>query len=138
MAATTINKLIGHPTLPITFDFDDDGRTGYGYLHTEDRIAADVWLYNRAETPEAPDWNERGRMPMPYRNCVPFTKTISLFELPESERDIDVNWIENEAGIPGVIVLLRGKPIAELFIGEKPGKSVMALKDGPVARAWNI
>ncbi len=130
--------LIDHPTEPVTFNFHDDCRTGYAYLHSERKVVADVWLYNRSETPVVPDWDERGRMPMPYRNCARFAKPELVFALPESEDDINVRWIKDAAGRVGALVLFRNQVIGELFIGDMPGRSIMALKDGPVAHVMRI
>ena len=103
-------------------------------MHSDGGVVADVWLYNRDDTPQRLDWDVRGRMPMPYRNAAKFVRSENLFNLPQSETDIEIVWIENNLGESGATGMLRGRPIAELFVGETPGRSIMALKDGPLAR----
>jgi len=109
-----IVKLIDHPERPLTFAFEDDGRTGYGYLHGQDaHICANVWLYNREATPAEPEWTDREGAP--FRNSAQFARHEPLFEPPVSEEDIDVKWIVSPDGRNGVIILLRGAAIGELY-----------------------
>jgi hypothetical protein len=43
--------------------FEDDGKVAYAYLLSEDRIVADVWLYNRIAAPQEPEWRDRSKAP---------------------------------------------------------------------------
>ncbi|MGA7713820.1 MAG: hypothetical protein WCA81_18145 [Rhizomicrobium sp.] len=127
-----IEQLIHHPTLPLAFSFEDDGRVAWGYLHRDGGVVADVWLYNRAETPLKPEWPNRNATP--YRNTAKYSKTLLEFELPVTEDEISVEWIENADGVPGARILLNSQMIGELFVGDMPGRSLMAALDGPCAR----
>ncbi|WP_374951630.1 hypothetical protein [Mucilaginibacter sp.] len=50
-----------------------------------------------------------------------------------SEDDVRCEWIETSDGIIEVDILIRGKFIAQLTPGAKPGLSVLVIKDGPLA-----
>jgi len=43
--------------------FEDDGKVAYAYRLDNGKIVADVWLYNRAVAPEAPEWRDRSKAP---------------------------------------------------------------------------
>jgi len=133
----TMMRLIDHPDKPLTFVFEDDGETGYAYLLDSDasKIVADVWLYNRRSTPATPEWTTRDGAP--YRNSAAYSNPHDDFELPIEENDIDVRWIEDENARVGSVVLLRDKPIAELYVGDRPGKSKLAREDGPLAHKFD-
>lgn len=134
--AQTMMRLIEHPVKPVTFVFEDDGTTAYAYLMESRRIVADVWLYNRRPTPTLLEWTTRENAP--YRNPEAYSDPHLHFALPDEENDIGVRWIEDENARVGAIVLLRDKPIAELYVGDKPGKSKLARTDGPLARKFDI
>jgi hypothetical protein len=132
-----IEQLIHHTCLPLAFSFKDDGRAAYAYLHDleQGKVVADVWLYNRMETPQNPEWADRSNLP--FRNSAQYSKAESLYQLPNAESEIGAGWTTRLDGVPGVVVLLRGQPIGELFVGDMPGKSLMAAKDGPCARCMS-
>src|ERR687898_201513 len=54
--------------------FEDDGKVAYAYLLDDGRIVADVWLYNRAAAPEAPEWRDRSKAP--FLNPRGFTSEV--------------------------------------------------------------
>ena len=134
MKPENLVKLVQHPTVPIVFSFEDDGRTGYGYLHSDDRVVADVWLYNNGDAPDEPDWRERGAFPMPYRNAKPFTRPERPFALPKSEDDVTVQGVRREDGTVGAVISIGSFQVGELFVGDMPGRALSALKDGPLAK----
>jgi len=62
--------------------FEDDRRVAYAYLKRGEKFVADVWVYNRAESPTAPEWKEGKRPPfLNVRSCI---AEIVLFALPTS------------------------------------------------------
>jgi hypothetical protein len=133
----TMIRLIEHPDKPVTFMFEDDGKTGYAYLIDSKirKVIADVWLYNRHSTPNAPEWTTREGAP--YRNSTAYSDPHADFEFPTNESDIDIRWVEDESARVGSIVLLRNEPVAELYVGDMPGKSKFARMDGPLARKFD-
>jgi hypothetical protein len=122
-----------HPTLPITLTFEDDGRTGYAYLvRAPEGIVADVWVYNAGDAPEENDWEDVSLAP--FRNSKSYVSHTGLFQLPDQVSDVKVNWFTADDGRVGGSLLIRGKVVAKLLEGDKPGMSLMASRDGPVAR----
>lgn len=122
-----------HPTLPIALMFEDDGRTGYAYLvRAPEDIVADVWVYNAGDAPEENDWEDVSLAP--FRNSKSYASQVGLFQLPDQISDVEVNWSTARDGRVGGSLLIRGTVVARLLEGDKPGMSLMASRDGPVAR----
>ena len=112
--------------------FDDDGRVAYAYLlNTKEEIIADVWLYNRCETPVEPEWSDPEKMP--FANPVSFAEDYSKFAGVNNASEIDVSW-----GCDGNAIEARIFYKKELFAilveKVKPGWCCMAKKDGPLAK----
>ena len=109
---------------------DDDDRVCYAYLlDAEGRRAGDVWLYNRAE---APNNFDDARSGLPPRNAVSFVADAD-FLLPKSPDEFSVQW-QHQGDIRYVRILIRNELLAVLAPGVIPGWSVLAKKDGPVAK----
>ena len=111
---------------------EDDGRVAYAYLLDEGRIVADVWLYNRAATPEAPEWGDRDTAP--FLNPRGFAAQDD-FTPPADETEVGIEWWEMD-GRHCPWIILSGRRHALLAPGRKPGWCVLAAKDGPLALAW--
>jgi hypothetical protein len=111
---------------------EDDGKVAYAYMFDRDgAICGDVWLYNRCPTPIDPEWHDPANLP--FANSASFVNESSRFLLPDSARDFSVVW--EEAGGPLIArVLLSGACFARLEAGAKPGWSILAAKDGPLAQ----
>lgn len=109
---------------------EDDGRVAYAYLvDAGGQICADVWLYNRCPTPTEPEWFDREKAP--FANPVPFAARDLLdFTLPSSIADLSVTW-ERDGRAK---IFIHRKLAAILVDGAKPGWSVLANKDGPLAK----
>jgi hypothetical protein len=108
---------------------DDDDRVCYAYLREADgRICADVWLYNRGPSPEQFE-DSRG---VPPRNPARFVADVR-FPLPNSPDDFSAQWWR-EGGVLYARVFIRKALVGILAPGIKPGWSIMAKKDGPVAK----
>jgi len=111
---------------------EDDGRVAFAYLLEGREIVGDIWLYNRAEAPETPEWGSRGAAP--YLNPKAFVSSDE-FQLPHGEADFDFEWFEAE-GEPHVHILVRDGAHAAMKPGSKPGWCILAARDGPLARSW--
>ena len=108
---------------------DDDGQACYAYLLDSDgKICADLWLYNRGQTPDRFE-DPRG---VPPRNPAQFVGDMR-FQLPESPDDFSAQWWR-EGGVLYARVFIRKALVGILVPGKKPGWSIMAKKDGPVAK----
>lgn len=111
--------------------FDDDGRVAYAYLLDDHAsLVADVWLYNRCETPVQPEWTSPENMP--FANSLAFSKDHAGFSVVGDISDVSVRWTNGE--IIEAQVLIRGELFARLVEGSKPGWCSMAKKDGPLAK----
>ncbi|MGG5824055.1 hypothetical protein [Falsiroseomonas sp. HW251] len=110
--------------------FEDDGRVAYAYwIGTDGRANGDVWLYNRLNTPVAPEWKDRSKAPFP--NPLAYARTTLVFTLPEAAADVGVVW---SADGKEARVVIGGVTAGVLEAGAKPGRAAMAAKDGPMAR----
>ncbi|MBS0243566.1 MAG: hypothetical protein JSS20_15425 [Proteobacteria bacterium] len=107
----------------------DDGRVAYAYLHgPDDRIVSDVWLYNRGPAPTDPAWADP--VNAPFANPASFVDGTVPLRLPDTADDFAVVWTgEHEAA-----VLIRDALVGRLAEGLRPGCSIWAAADGPLAR----
>ncbi|MDG3441433.1 hypothetical protein [Nitrospirillum amazonense] len=110
---------------------EDDGRVGYAYfLDADDRIRGDVWLYNRCTAPKEPEWHNRERAP--FANSAAYVCAARIIGLPTSPEEFSVTWDD-----AGALIFLRGEILARVADGAAPGWSVLASKDGPLAKAMS-
>jgi YD repeat-containing protein len=110
--------------------FEDDGRVAYAYLLQGQKIVADVWVYNRADAPEAPEWSDPDKAP--FLNPRAFVREEVTIGPASSEADVTFEW----RGPPTARVatlFIRGVRAAELSPGNKPGRATLALIAGPLA-----
>ena len=70
--------------------FEDDGRVAYAYLLEGDDVVADVWVYNRADAPEAPEWADPDKAP--FLNPRAFVREAAALEPPSSDADVRFEW----------------------------------------------
>jgi hypothetical protein len=110
---------------------EDDDAVAYAYLLDGDLIVSDVWLYNRGPDPVERPW--RNGEEMPFRNPVEFTTGEGVDE-PVEPGTVDVRWTGADGSGVSVEVRLRGRVIAWLEPGARPGWSVRVTKDGPLAK----
>jgi len=111
--------------------FEDDGRVAYAYLLKDEEIVADVWLYNRGEPPAEPEWRNPDKAP--FANPKGYA-SIYKDEPISDESDVDFTWVHNQARLVAVEIKLKGKLYGRLTPGSKPGWSMLAIKDGPLAK----
>lgn len=111
--------------------FEDDGKTAYAYLIKGNEIRADVWLYNHGSATTVPEWNDPEKLP--FTNPAEYSR--SLDRLPVRVReDFDCVWHFSGTDLVDVVLLFRGEVFARLTRDSKPGESLLAVKDGPLAR----
>ena len=110
--------------------FEDDGKVAYAYLLEDDKIVADVWLYNRIATPDQPEWRDRSKAP--FANPKGFA-SAEQFAAVCDENEVEFELSRASAGQIAVRVLIRGEYHAALVPGRKPGWCKLALRDGPLA-----
>jgi hypothetical protein len=107
---------------------EDDGVAGYVYLISEnEEVISDVWLYNRALTPQVAPWIS-GETP-PFLNATGYIIEQSEFTPPEDSGGFTADWIGGH-----VEIRFMGHLFAVLKQGAKPGWSFLAAKSGPLAK----
>jgi len=112
---------------------EDDGRVAYAYMYWGEDIVGDVWLYNQAETPKETIWVEEE---MPFLNPAEYLKpNINIIPIKDAS-ELRCEWTENSDGLIEMEILLRGKFIAGIAAGSKPGWSAWVVKDGPLALVY--
>jgi hypothetical protein len=112
---------------------EDNGRVGYAYLLDHDnRICADVWLYNRGEAPAEPEWKDSTRAP--FANPAQYVSPLAPFTPPQNASACSVRWQQDE-GRNAVIILINDTVAGMLEPSQRPGWASGARADGPLARA---
>jgi len=112
---------------------EDDGRVCYAYLMLKDKIVGDVWIYNRAITPIKAEWNKEE---IPFLNPTEYAKTDIVMRPVNNKDDIKIDsiFIDNNCTLDQVKIFIHGNLVAILRHGSKPGWSINAKKDGPIAK----
>lgn len=111
--------------------FDDDGRVAYAYLKHFNKIVGDVWIYNRCETPDEPEWRDRTKAP--FANPRAYTLADGRMRDPVALDDVQVRWDADDGHVTAYIYI-SGDLVASVREGDKPGRSKFAAKDGPLAK----
>lgn len=112
--------------------FHDDGRVAYGYLYDpNNEIIADIWLYNRCETPREPEWRTRDMLP--FANPIEYSKGHEGFTPVNDNSEVTVKCAPQDHGGMRAIIYIRGEVFGIMEDGSKPGWARMAAKDGPLA-----
>lgn len=121
------NKELGYSII-----FDDNGRVAYAYLISpENKIVADVWLYNCCKSPSSPEWKYPKKMP--FANPIEYVKDEIGFSPVRDKSEINVKW-ELKEDIMKAYLFIRGELFAVVAEGSKPGWSNLAKKNGPIAK----
>lgn len=111
---------------------EDDGRVCYAYVVSSNGIEGDVWLYNRGPAPSEPEWGDADRAP--FANPKHLTKKDLPFFIPNSPDAFSVTWWVGGGG-PEAKIYIDGVLAGILGTGDKPGQSIAAAVDGPLAKA---
>ena len=117
--------------------FEDDGRVAYAYLLAPDgKIVTDVWLYNHGRAPLEPEWHDRSLMP--FTNPVDYVKEDIRFIIPTTPSEISVDWDASELFGLTARVHIHGELFGILRPGSKPGRSLLAARNGPCALKMDL
>ena len=119
------------PCGSFSLTFDDDGKVAYAYLKQSGAVVGDVWIYNRCSTPDEPEWKDRSKAP--FANPKAYTKVQGCVNRAINPDDVQVQW-QYEGGGPRALLYLFGELVAAVGVGDKPGFSRFAAKDGPLAK----
>jgi hypothetical protein len=112
--------------------FEDDGRVAFAYLVEGDKILADVWLYNHGRAPAKPEWRDVSKAP--FKNSSKFASRRS-FRPVTDPKEVAIVWKwKDQQQLDLVEVYLRGKLHGVLIPSVKPGWSLLAVEDGPLAK----
>lgn len=109
---------------------EDDGRVAYLYLLVNGKVVGDVWLYNRSEASD----KQLSKLDMPFPNPRKFVRDGGVLGFEPSPSDFVAEWITEEMRLEGVKLRIREKLFAIVRIGDKPGFSFLAERDGPLAK----
>src|SRR5262249_20942506 len=109
-----------------TLVIDDDDRVAYAYLLDEGKIIADVWLYNRAATPEKPEWGDRSKAP--FLNPREFVRE-QLSTISDAT-PVVVDWVGNKDTLERAEININNELLAVISPGSKPGWCRNARKSG--------
>lgn len=113
---------------------EDDGRVAYAYLLEYGDVIGDVWLYNQDAAPTDNNWVNQTT---PYLNPAEYLTRDAAIAPIKHESHIRCEWTESpNDGLIEVGISIRGKFIANIISGSKPGWSVLVVKDGPLAQVY--
>lgn len=128
----TLIASISDPISGFRVMFEDDGRVAYAYLLAPDgKFVADVWLYNRGKPPLEPEWHDRSLMP--FANPADYVEEDGRFMIPTKPSDISVDWDASDPSGLTARIHVHGELFAMLRPGSKPGWSLLAVRNGPLA-----
>lgn len=113
---------------------EDNGQVAYAYLLSGENIISDVWLYNQQETPSNIKWTDRDSMP--FLNPKEYILANTLMNPILSDLDVNLDWTYEDILVE-VKIYIRKETIAILRPGLCPGISLLACKNGPLARKYN-
>lgn len=120
-----------HEKLPFAVVLDDDGKAAYAYLHENDKIVSDVWLYNCDRRVQA-DWSDRKQLP--FANKEEYVEhDVTVPRLVDGIA-IDLNWKLEGDRVVSVDICIVSQHVARLAPNKRPGWSLGARKAGPLAR----
>lgn len=114
---------------------EDDNRVAYAYLMRDKKIVGDVWLYNRGEPPNEPEWRDTSMMP--FANAREYAREYSIQVIPDLA-SIVVSWLGSKDGLQKVELHVDNEIFAAIAPGARPGWSRNAIKDGPLAQVLRI
>lgn len=113
---------------------DEENDALYAYLYRGSAIVGDVWLANLGQTPALPEW-QHAPEGAPYRNPVDYVRSdIRMPPLASDATGLVCEWHWDNEELVDVEIKLDGRTYALLTEGSTPGWSLLAAKDGPLAK----
>jgi len=91
---------------------------------------------NQDSSPHEPEWKDRSKMP--FLNPVAFVDASRMSGPLCSEDEIEISWLVGDDGIATSLELyIRGQLYGKMVVGAKPGWTIAASQDGPLAKRLN-
>lgn len=113
--------------------FEDDGRVAYVYLLDElQNIVSDAWVYNHNQATVQPEWGDK--LKIPFANPSDFVRDDVQCPPVTDQSELMIEWQITTSKKPRVRLYIRDELFAVLEPGDKPGQSLLAAKNGPLAR----
>ncbi|HSI83419.1 MAG TPA: hypothetical protein VK970_06520 [Candidatus Methylacidiphilales bacterium] len=113
---------------------EDDGRVAYAYLMEGKEMIGNLWLYNQEATPAVDAWRE-DRGTLPYLNSARYVDAQLMLKPLETPGEAEVVWEYRPNGRLHMLhLILRGTHYGVLAPHVKPGWTVAASQDGPLAQ----
>jgi hypothetical protein len=114
---------------------EDNGVVAYAYLMQDKKILSDLWLYNQAATPEFPEW--KNRTSPPFLNSAEYVDEHRMSAPIMTSSQVRVDWHFDQAReLVGIEIWLHGIHYGRLTLTSKPGATLAAKKDGPLAKRF--
>lgn len=120
--------------LDLALIVDETTRVCYAYLLHGGELTADVWLYNRSPADSTPEWTRPdARSRMPFLNPPGFGRQDAPAIVDASQ--LECRWLDSAGGNAiGAALYVQSQLWARVRVGDRPGESIHAIKDGPLAR----
>lgn len=123
----SLTKYVSNDRPEFAVYIEDDDKVCYAHLWKEKKIVGDIWLYNRAPTPNEPEWNNKENLP--FLNPAEFVR--ENLEPFSASSPVEVTWDFGEETVAKIF--LSERLIAKLTVGARPGWSSLVTQDGPLA-----
>jgi hypothetical protein len=115
------------PSRPQRVVIEDDDRVAYAYLLRGETIVSMVWLYNVGTSPVTVDPEDTNSMP--FQNPAKYCSSSKALPRLSARSPLRCEWSDS-----GVSIFLDNRFIARLEAGVEPGWSILAAKNGPLAK----
>lgn len=119
------------PDLDYSLVIEDDDKVAYAYLLKNEKLVGDVWLYNRTDTPDLPEWHNQDKAP--FANPKEYSDQPAIIPIL-TEDDISLNWNFEKLNFKNVEIVYKDTLIARLCDDSKPGWCIWVKKNGPLAK----
>lgn len=117
--------------------FEDSGRVAYAYLKERQSgsIVGDLWLYNRCNTPDHPEWTDRQNIP--FANSHAYVSDLACMRRDVRPDDVIVDW-DSESSGPVAYIYLFEDLFGVVGVGDKPGYARAAVQSNRLARVMEL